>query len=241
MKNLLLVLLFSLLSMTGCMQKRHQLFTQHAKPYVVDHFDRTYPYRIRPYDRLMIRVFEYPELSTHTEEDKEGVQVASNGTVLLPLLGRVKVAGYSTEVLEERLHRLYSEYLEKRPAVKVEVLNQRVYVLGEVKNPGSVDMRSFGRLTPLQAISERGGLNDFAKRDRVLVIRGTRQNYKVAMLDLTDMSQMDKNNMQLAPEDIVYVAHNSSKDLNLPLNGLEPTFSLISAIFNTVALYQLVK
>ncbi len=234
---LLLLLLFS----GGCGSKQHQLFGKHTQSYISKDFYQTYPYQIQPFDRLSVRVYGYPELGTDNLYDKTGVQVASNGTVLLPLIGRLKVAGYSKEVLEEKLYHLYGEYLEKKPAVKVEILNQKVYVLGEVRNPGAIDMATVRALTPVKAISQRGGLSDFAKRDQVLVIRGNREHYKVAVLDLTDMAKFGENSLMLMPEDIVYVAHNKSKDFNLPLNGLQPSFSLISAIFNTVAMYKMVQ
>jgi polysaccharide export outer membrane protein len=227
--------------MSGCVSKTHQLFGKHTKSYISEDFNITYPYQIRPFDRLSILVYGYPQLSTVSAEDQRGVQVASNGTVLLPLLGRLKVAGYSKEVLEDKLYRLYGEYLEKRPAVKVEIFNQKVYVLGEVKNPGPIDLMTVQALTPIKAISERGGLSNFAKRDKVLVIRGTPKRYKVALLDLTDTAAFGKNNFILQPGDILYVAHNKSKDFSLPLNGLEPSFSLINAIFNSVAMYKMVN
>ncbi len=230
-----------LLFLAGCGAKRNQLFGRHTVSYVASDFHRNYPYAIQPYDRLSIRIYGYPELSTDQISDRSGVEVATNGTVLLPLIGRIKVAGYSREVLEERLYRLYGDYLEKKPAIKVEILNQRLYVLGEVKNPGPVDLGKVRLLTPVEAIAHRGGLTDFAKRDRVMVIRGNRKQYKVALLDLTDMASYGKNSFALQPEDIIYVAHNRSKDFNLPLNGLGPSFSLISAIFNTVAMYKMVQ
>lgn len=237
----ILLFMTALLVLSACSGKQHQLFGKHADTYISKDFYQTLPYQIQPFDRISVLVYGYPELSTAQAFDKEGVQVASNGTVLLPLLGRIKVAGYSKEVLEERLYRLYGEYLEKKPVVKVEILNLKTYVLGEVRNPGPIDMMHVKALTPAKAIAQRGGMSDFAKRERVLVIRGTKEHYKVAVLDLTDMSKFKENNFILQPEDIIYVAHNRSKDFNLPLNGLQPTFSLISAIFNTVAMYKLAQ
>jgi len=170
-----------------------------------------------------------------------GIEVTSRGTVMLPLVGRIRVAGLTKEMLENRLYRLYGEYLENSPAVKVEVLNKKVYVLGEVKNPGALayDRQSF--LTPLKAIAQRGGLTDTAKRGEVLIVRGDRKKYDVAVLDLTDMRSLAQNNIVLQPEDIVYVAHNGIKDLNLPLNGMDPSLSLINTIFNSIAIYSVFK
>jgi len=228
----------------GCASKKHQLFSKHRAPVVTKGFYKIRDYRIKPHDRISVMVYQYPELGTTTQSGTQrdnGIEVTSRGTVMLPLLGRIRVAGLTKEVLEDRLYRLYGEYLENSPAVKVEVLNKKVYVLGEVKNPGALayDRQSF--LTPLKAIAQRGGLTDAAKRGEVLIVRGDRKKYDIAVLDLTDMRSLSQNNIVLQPEDIVYVAHNNIKDLNLPLNGMDPSLSLINTIFNSIAIYSVFK
>ncbi len=208
-----------------------------------ENFYKSREYRIKPHDRISVFVYQYPELGTFREglQRDNGVEVTSRGTVLLPLVGRIRVAGLTKEALEERLYKLYSRYLENSPAVRVEVLNKRVYVMGEVKNPGALEFDRQSFLTPVKAIAQRGGLTDTAKRTQVLIVRGNRKKYDIAVLDLTDMESMAQNNIILQPEDIVYVAHSSVKDMNLPLNGMDPSLSLINTIFNSVAIYSVFR
>lgn len=230
-------------TVSGCSSKKYQLFNKHRTHYISDGFNQKRDYLIKPHDRISIFVYQYPELGTFrpgVAEDK-GIEVTSGGTVLLPLVGRIKVAGLTKEQLEDRLFRLYSKYLENAPAVRVEVLNQKVYVLGEVANPGALEYDKQSFLTPLKAIAQRGGLTDFAKRSQVLIVRGTKEDYKIAILDLTDLDSLRKYNIVLQPEDIVYIAHNSVKDVNLPFNGMEPSLSLINTLFNSIAIYSVFK
>lgn len=241
--GLLVVLLLS-----GCTSRKRQMFeTQSPQTHVLnDHHQLANPYvsyKIRAHDRLSIIFFEYPELSTKNKnlsESDVGIEVHSDGTIMMPLLGKVKVSGMSKEEISDMLYARYDAYLEK-PALRVEVLNQKIYVLGEVKNPGSIDMIKERSITPLKAIAERGGLTDFAQRDVVKVVRGTRENYQIFHMDLTDMRSIEQYNVSLQPDDIVYVGHNSIKDFNLPLSGADATLSWINTLFSTVYLYKALK
>ncbi|MCH9813318.1 MAG: polysaccharide export protein [Epsilonproteobacteria bacterium] len=200
-------------------------------------------YKIKPHDRLSIIFFEYPELSTKSKDLSEsdvGIEVHTNGTITMPIIGEVVVAGKSKDQVVDMLYRRYSSYLEK-PALRVEILNQKIYVLGEVKNPGSIELLKHRTITPLKAIAERGGLTDFAQRDVIKVVRGNRESYQVFHIDLTDMHSVHNNNVGLLPDDIVYVAHNRVKDFNLPLSGANPSLSWINTLFSTLTVYQVWK
>jgi polysaccharide export outer membrane protein len=52
-----------------------------------------------------------------------------------------------------------------------EVAGNRIYVIGQVKNPGAFVMNP--RLNVLQALSLAEGATPFAKLDDIIVIRGT--------------------------------------------------------------------
>ncbi len=230
--------------MGGCSGKKHQLFQKDETVRNADEFFTTQKrYIIKPHDRLSIIFFEYPELSTKNKNQSEndiGIEVASDGTVMMPIIGKVLVAGRTKEEVVDILYKKYSDYLEK-PALRVEILNQKIYVLGEVKNPGVVEMMKFRSLTPLKAIIQRGGLTDAAQRDKVKIVRGTRARYTVLDIDLTNLNSVKDNDINLLPDDIIYVPHNGVKDFNLPLNGADPSLSWINTIFNSLTVYQVWK
>ncbi len=228
----------------GCSGKKSQLFSNNVK--TNQKFKQNFipkAYKIKPRDRLSIVFFEYPELSTKSKDsvaNDVGIEVSSSGTILMPIIGKILVVGKSKEMVQDILYKKYSLYLEK-PALRVDVLNQKVYVLGEVKNPGAIELLKQRSLTPIMAISLVGGLSDFAQRDVIKIVRGKRNNYQILHIDLTDMNSINRRNIELLPDDIVYVAHNRVKDFNLPLSGASPSIGWINTLFSTFALYQAVR
>ncbi len=237
-------LVIILLLFSACSSKERVLFNKNKTiDYGSSAFIGHKHYKIKSHDRLSIIFFEYPELGTKNKDVSEtdvGLEVRSDGTILLPLVGKVYVAGMDKEKVEDILYSKYSSYLEK-PALRVEILNQNIYVLGEVKNPGVISMLGHRSLTPIKVIAQRGGMTDFAQRNIIKVIRGTKENYRVIHIDLTDMRSIQANNIDLLPDDIVYVAHNNVKDFNLPISGSDPSLSWIGTLFSTLTLYQVFK
>jgi len=121
-------------------------------------------YIIGSKDLLTISVFEVPELNIT-------VRVSEDGTIALPLLGIVKVAGLNRLQLEQDLARRLEKSYLKNAQVTVfikEYQSQRVSVMGAVKNAGTYEL--IGRMTLLQILSQAGGLSGEAG-DRIVVIR----------------------------------------------------------------------
>jgi len=231
----------------SCSSHNNELFYKNIAPKVQEHKISTlYPvpeaYHITPHDRLSIIFYKYPELSTSGKDyvkDDYGIEVASDGTINLPIIKRIKVSGYTKDQLERVLYRKYSPYL-KDPSVKVEVLNKRVYVTGEVKNPGALEYVKYKSITPLKAIIQRGGLTKYANPHSVKILRDIGGSYKLYSLDLTNLQSVKRANIRLQPDDIVYVPHNSATDFNLPINGVEPSLSIINTILNSIVMYKAV-
>lgn len=241
MKSLIIFFIL-LISFAGCSTSKNQLFEKNsARLYSCNNgVQEEVAYRIKPHDRLSIIFFDYPELSSigkNSSKNDSGLEVSSSGTILLPLLGTVFVKGSTKEQLVKLLYKKYSTYLEK-PALKVDILDQKVFVLGEVKNPGAFPLVTQNVLTPIKVIAQSGGFSDFARRDVIKIIRGSKENYKIFNLNITDMNSVMKNNITLLPDDIIYVAHSKMKDFNLPLNGMNSSLSLLNTLFSTVTMYK---
>jgi polysaccharide export outer membrane protein len=119
-------------------------------------------YRIGPHDRLLITVWEHPELNDAGGEqiapDQAGKVVQDDGTLFFPYAGNLHVAGKTVTEVREMLVSELSHYF-KRVKLDVRVLSylsHRVYVVGEVKNPGIQSMVDTP-LTAAEAISRAGG------------------------------------------------------------------------------------
>ena len=83
--------------------------------------------------------------------------VASDGSIQVPLLGTVKVAGlYANDALASFQREFLDRHLLVDPKISLSVVTFRpIYVLGEVKSPGSFPFRPL--LTVEQAVGLAGG------------------------------------------------------------------------------------
>ncbi len=116
--------------------------------------------RLRSGDQLDVQIKNEPELS--------GLYpVTTEGAAMLPLVGRVDVAGRPFADVETAIRALYAKELAD-PDVLITPL-QRVSVLGEVRLPGFqwVDPMA----TPRDAIVLSGGLTPSANHDRIVLLR----------------------------------------------------------------------
>lgn len=97
-------------------------------------------------------------------------QIGTDGAFEFPLIGRVEARGKDTEALEREItDRLAKGYLRK-PQISVSIAeygSQRVYVVGEVRMPGTVPV--MGGITLLGAIARAGGLADAAGGEFMLI------------------------------------------------------------------------
>jgi polysaccharide biosynthesis/export protein len=121
-------------------------------------------YIIGPQDILNVNVWKEAELSGN-------VQVRPDGKVSIPLLNDVQAAGLTTIQLGSQVTAGLKKYVtDPRVTVVVTAINsRRVYVLGEVARAGGFAL--LPDMTVLQAISDAGGLTQFAHGKKIYVLR----------------------------------------------------------------------
>lgn len=113
-------------------------------------------------DNLRIDVFGDESMSGER-------RIAGDGTLTLPLIGRVEAAGHTTHELKEKLESQLTEYM-RDPRVNVQMLTYRpVYIVGEVKKPGSYSY--VDGMTVLNAVAIAGGFTYRARQDRFVIER----------------------------------------------------------------------
>ena len=132
-----------------------------------------------------------------------GFQLKSNGTVELPYIGEVPVAGLDTEtaasVIRDSLENQF-----KKPIVRVEYLNFNFTVLGEVGTPGRFTSYST-ELSVMDALLLAGNFTEFSDRAKVKVIRDRGGEKKVFYVNLLEEQALGKANYYLQPGDIIVV------------------------------------
>ncbi len=78
-----------------------------------------------------------------------------------------------------------------------------IYVLGEVRTPGSVPFNSNSNV--LSAIAGRGGFTDRAWKERVMVVRGSLDHPQAFKVDIAGALTGSAANLALQPGDIVFI------------------------------------
>lgn len=147
--------------------------------------------------------FFKPGSESDTKSGANTYQIATDGKIDLPLIGRVDLAGKTTAEAEEYLRGLLKEYLQK-PVVNVRLVNFTVTVLGEVKNPGVFQVPT-ASVTILEAIGLAGDLTIFGQRDNVLLIRNSGPEKNYTRLDLGNSAVMASGSFHLQNNDVIYV------------------------------------
>jgi len=121
-------------------------------------------YRIGPSDVLAINVWKDTELT-------RVVTVRPDGKISLPLVGELEVTGLTAASVQRLITQRLAEYISS-PQVTVmvqEVKSQTYIVVGKVTKPGSYELGK--PTTVLEAIAIAGGLLDFAKSNKIKIIR----------------------------------------------------------------------
>ena len=107
-------------------------------------------YVIGPHDVLTIQVFDQADLGGK-------YAVETDGTFSFPLIGRITAAGLTLRNFETELKKKLADGYFRNPQVTVAIeqyRSQRVFVMGEVRNPGPVALT--GGMTLIEALSRAG-------------------------------------------------------------------------------------
>ncbi len=198
----------------------------------------TYEHKLVPNNRLSILVYNHPELSTRDVRAlvapavERGILIAKDGTISVPLVGVVRVSGLTAREAGNLLSKEYSRYI-KNAHVTLEVLNKRVFVLGEVTTPGRVNIVE-DTSNVLEIIANSGGFTDFAARDKIMIIRGTQRKPIVKSVDLTKLSSLGTSNLTLHPNDVIYVLPNELRQRNMAIEQALPGINIVQSILGAL-------
>ena len=152
-----------------------------------------------PGDTFIVKVYKEGDLSGE-------FQVSKDGTIDYPLLGILHVGGKSASEVSEVIRQGLSKHYLKHAYVSVLIKkyrSKRVYVLGEVKRPGTLPFQE--RMTIVQAIAQAGGFKRTARTNDVIVTRVTPKGKRKVVVPVENISEGKAPNFFLAPGDIIFV------------------------------------
>ena len=141
-----------------------------------------------------------------------GYLVDNNGFIEMAVLGKVKVAGYTTSEAKDIIKNLAArDNAYRNPTVIVRFANFKVSVAGEVNKPGTYIMPN-ERVSVLDALAMAGDLTIYGKRENVLLLRtnpdGTKMPYRI---NLQKSDIMKEPYFYLRQNDYVYIEPTKAK------------------------------
>jgi polysaccharide biosynthesis/export protein len=151
-------------------------------------------------DVLRVNVWKEPEVS-------QTVVVRTDGSISMPLINEVKVAGMSPLTIQQVIADKLKAFLTN-PQVTVTVMeihSKHAFITGEVAHPGGYSLNT--ETTVLQLIAQAGGFTPFARKGDIVVLRsenGKQQRLRFKYKDVISGKKTDQN-ISLRPGDTVVV------------------------------------
>ncbi len=153
-------------------------------------------------DMVEISIFREPDLAARS-------MIARDGTVQLPLLREVKLAGMTVRSARDMLAKLYGQKYLVNPQVYLNVVQfaeRKFTIMGQVAKPGSYDLQGGQSLDLLEVIGMAGGFTRIADRGHVLIRRkaGSGKS-EIIKADAKRMAEGKAEIIEVKPGDVITV------------------------------------
>jgi len=163
-------------------------------------------YKLRAGDKVSLQI-------TEDKEPPKSLLVADSGELDVPYVGRVMATDKTCKQLAGELKALLEKeyYYRATVILALDAANKllgRIYVWGQVRNQGPLDITVNENLTAGKAILRAGGFADFANKKRVKVVRGAgpdgKKNFELNMTEILEQGKTEKD-IILQPDDSIIV------------------------------------
>lgn len=165
-----------------------------------------HPYRVGPFDKLIIDVFGSEELS------QKEVQVDASGRITFPLIGTVEVAGKTPGEISTTMQDLFRGRFIRDPQISVnlkEIVSQTVTIGGEVRKPGVYPI--VGKMTLMTAIASAEGWTDIANKGEVVVFRTVGGKDYAAVYNVKAIEMGRYHDPEVYASDVVMVGDSQAR------------------------------
>ncbi len=165
-------------------------------------------YRLRVGDRISLQILEDRDLP-------RSLIIADSGELDAPYVGRLAASDRTCKQLAGELRALLEKeyYYRATVIIALDAANKflgRIYVWGQVKNQGPIDIAVNENLTAGKAILRAGGFADFANKKKVKLVRGGgfdapgKQNFELNMVEILEEGKSERD-IVLLPDDFIIV------------------------------------
>ena len=165
-------------------------------------------YKLRVGDRVSLQISEDRDLP-------KSLIVADSGELDVPYIGRVAATDKTCKQLADEIKaQLEKEYYYRATVIiALDTANKllgRIYIWGQVRNQGPLEMAVNENLTAGKAILRAGGFADFANKKKVQVIRGVgmegfeKSTFTLNMVEILEDGKTEKD-ILLQPDDSIII------------------------------------
>jgi polysaccharide export outer membrane protein len=165
--------------------------------------------------------------------------VEHDGTIKVPLIGRVNVLGLTMREAEQLLETKFSEFYVG-PYVIVRIVNKRVSVFPGSGGMGKVVPITNLNTTVFEALAYAGGITDDGKAYRVKLVRQSKPKPKVYLMDLSTIEGIQAGNTVVQANDIIYVEPRP-RFISRAVAELSPYLSILSTVVLIITYVQVFK
>ncbi|WP_165859715.1 polysaccharide biosynthesis/export family protein [Tsuneonella suprasediminis] len=160
--------------------------------------------RVMPGEKLTVNVLNSEPLSGEFMVDEEG-------NLLLPLAGSVHAAGETTTTVSAKIRDALAGRYVRDPQVTVLTSEENIPVYsigGQVVKPGTYPANI--PLTLSKAINQAGGLDKYAKKNEVLVIRNVDDKRYIGVFNIAAIQRGNYVDPIIYPNDIITVGDSAA-------------------------------
>jgi polysaccharide export outer membrane protein len=240
--------IFCLFVLFSCAPAKKQTYFQNTGPGTT-YSEKVIEYRLQPGDVIQIKVYsltpgefdffsELSDIELRTDPWLTGTLIGADGSVVLPAVGPIKIAGLTGREAQEKIRTVLQEYLDT-PSVDVRLVSFDFSVVGEVQRQGKYQILD-DRINILEAISMAGGLTEFANFETDKVLRSDNGISSLQKVNLLDNSLPNSAFYYIRPNDVIIVdqlknknfRRNSASNIALLLSAVATGITLVLAIDN---------
>lgn len=164
-----------------------------------------------------------------------GYTIDEEGVVEIPLIGKLKLVGMTTEQAKMEVEKEVLKYVNLNEFfVRVRLGGIRFSALGEFNRSGKYTILQ-NRVTIFEAIAYAGDLSRVAKRDEILLVRQYPDGSQIHKINLLDRTLLGSEYYFLKPNDMIYAEPMKVKEIGAG-NTLVETLTLLTTSITAIAL-----
>lgn len=185
-------------------------------------------YRLQAGDDIEIFVWQNPDIS-------RTLTIQNNGEISYILMENIMAAGLTRGELSAKVTEKLSSYIET-PKVSVIVkkfIRRQVYVIGQIKKPGTYPLKKDMRLLELIALA--GSFSDTAKENKLEIIRGD----KIIKVNAAKIMRRESDDIILEAGDVINVPRTALSNTNVAIRQISPLLTFLTTLMTIAILVSL--